>query len=149
MSKPIGEILIEQGSVTKEQLERALAQQKVERGKRRLGEVLIEMGVITEIDMVIALSTQFNFPYLPLKNISPNLDAVKEFPQETLRKCSAFPIDKQGTLLTLVMADPSDENVLDELRGYSKCEVQVFIATLSEIESAIEHFCTNANQKQP
>ena len=135
---PIGEILIEQGSITQEQLKDALKQQKGH-GKKRLGEVLIEMGVITEADVVVALSTQFNFPYLPLKNVLANPDARALVPVELARQYLMVPFDHTNGVLTVVMADPSDEKTIAELEKHTHCKLRIFIAMQSEVEQAIRN----------
>ena len=79
--KRIGEILIENGSVTQEQLTKALEQQKKEPGKL-LGKILIEMGFVTEEEIVVALATQFNVPYLPIGNFDLTKTANGLLPKE-------------------------------------------------------------------
>lgn len=148
MAKPIGEILIEQGSITKEQLEKALDQQKSNKTKRRLGEVLIDMGVIAESDIVIALSTQFNYPYLPLNNVSPNSETLNLIPENLIRKYLTVPIDKHANLLTVAMADPSDDEAVSEIEKLSQCKTQIFISTMSEIEALITRYCGNSQRKK-
>ncbi len=136
MLKPIGEILIEQGSINQDQLGKALDQQKKDR-KKRLGEVLIEMGVISETDIVVALSLQSNFAYLPLKNIAQSQEAREWIPAELIRQYSFIPIDYSNGTLSIVMSDPSDEKVIDEIEKQTKCKLQIFITTMTELDNAI------------
>ena len=65
LKKRIGEILIENGTITQEQLQKGLEFQKTIPGKL-LGKILIEMGFVTEEDIVVALAAQLNIPYLPI-----------------------------------------------------------------------------------
>jgi len=110
--KPIGEILIEHGIITPEQLTRVLKEQRNSKEKKRLGEILIEMGFVTESDIVVALSTQFNFPYLPLKNVSINRDLCKLVPLEFVHEHCLIPVDKISDLVIVVSADPADEKAI-------------------------------------
>ena len=135
--KPIGEILIEQGCITKEQLKQALDLQKKDKSKR-LGEILVEMGMITESDIVIGLSTQFNLPYLPLKSFSVNPEATKVVPLELMESFSFVPIDKLGDILTIATADPLDKDSIEKIEKASHCKAQVFLATLTEINDVIK-----------
>ena len=136
--KQIGEILIEQGAINQEQLVKALELQKKEHRGKRLGEVLIALGIIIEDDIVVALSVRFNFPYLPLKNFNINHDALPFVPIETARENVLIPIDVGHGVLTLVMADPSEQKVKFEIEKNSKMRVQTFIATRTEVLEAID-----------
>lgn len=137
--KKIGEILIENGSITRDQLEKALTRQKNSAGKL-LGTVLIEMGFVTEEDIVIALSTQFNVPYLSIKNVTFNKTTSTLIPQELIQKYTCVPLNKIGNLLTVVMADPTNEQAIREIEASTKCKVQVFTTTTSEILAAIQKY---------
>src|SRR3990167_9051757 len=140
MKRRIGEILIENGSITQEQLEDALKQQKKEPGKL-VGKILIQLGYVTEEDIVIALANQFNVPYLPIQNVVLNDVADQLLPKELIQKYLCIPLDKIGNLLTVVMADPTNEQAIREIEAASTCKVQVFVATASEILQVIqEHY---------
>lgn len=140
MKRRIGEILIENGSITQEQLQDALERQKQEPGKL-LGKILIELGHVTEEDIVIALANQFNVPYLPVQNFVLNEAADQLLPKELIRKYLCIPLEKIGNLLTVVMADPTNEQAICEIETATKCKVQVFVATPSEILQVIqEHY---------
>lgn len=136
--KPIGEILIEQGSITKEQLDQALDLQKKNPFKK-VGILLIEMGIISEADIVTALSMQYNFPYLPLKNLSVNSDVQDKLSLDFVKSHSVLPIDFSNGTLAVVMSDPCDEKIITEIEKKIKCKVHVFISTLSEVETAIQN----------
>ncbi|OGW76743.1 MAG: hypothetical protein A3J52_00220 [Omnitrophica bacterium RIFCSPHIGHO2_02_FULL_49_9] len=135
--KKIGEILIEHGCITSEQLEQALKEQK-KTPDRLIGQILINLGFVTEEDIVVALATQFNIPYLPVANVSLAEQETKLIPPELVKKYICIPIDRVGHLLTVVMADPTDEEAIKELETVTKCKVHTFVSTVSEIISAIE-----------
>ena len=143
MKKRIGEILIENGSLTSEQLKKALEQQKKEQGKL-LGKILLEMGFVTEEDIVVALATQFNVPYLPIGNFTLNETVQGIIPKELIQKHMCIPLERIGNLLTVVMADPTNEEAIREIESVSKCKIQTFVATASEIAVIIQqHFNIN------
>lgn len=137
--KRIGEILIEHGSLTQDQLKHALARQKDEPGKL-LGKVLIEMGFVTETDIAVALTTQFNVPYLSLGNFALNESASKLVPKELIQKYHFVPLTKMGDLINVVMADPTNEQAIREIEVATKCKVQVFVATATEISTALQRY---------
>ncbi|OGW79595.1 MAG: hypothetical protein A3G33_07305 [Omnitrophica bacterium RIFCSPLOWO2_12_FULL_44_17] len=134
--KRLGEILIEHGSITNDQLQAALDRQKHESGKL-IGEILIQMGYVTEEDIVVALATQFNVPYLPVSNFSINETVLRIIPAELMKKYLCVPLDRIGNLLTVVIADPTNEKAVEELEAATQCKVQVFVATPAEITSVI------------
>src|SRR3989338_5878339 len=90
--KKLGQILIEQGVLSSENLEKALALQKVESGL--LGEILIRLKMVREEDIVIALATQLNFPYLAVQNFTINNEAIRCVPAELAVELTFIPIDK-------------------------------------------------------
>ncbi|MBI4387932.1 MAG: hypothetical protein HY582_02685 [Candidatus Omnitrophica bacterium] len=135
--KPIGEILIEQGSVTKEQLELALEKQKKSNSGMRLGAVLIQMGIVTEADIVQALSTQFNLPYLPLKNVSLSGETCQLVPKELAYKYRFVPIEKMKEAITIASSDSVDEKAMQEIEQTVKLKIQMFLTTMNEIQMAL------------
>lgn len=144
--KRIGEILIENGSVTQDQLEKALEQQKHEPGKL-LGQILIQMGFVTEEDIVAALATQFNVPYLAIGNFDLNKTATDLLPKELIQKYMCIPLERMGNLLTIVMADPTNEQAIRDIEAAAKCRVQIFVATPTEIAAVLEqHFHINVSK---
>lgn len=143
--KKIGQILIENGSITSDQLKEALAIQKKQPG-RLLGKILFEMGFITEDDLVVALATQFNIPYLPIGNFTLNDELNELIPKELIQKYLCVPLERIGNLLTVVIADPTNEEAIREIETATKCKVQTFVATVSEIAAVIQqHFNINVS----
>jgi len=134
--KKLGEILIEQGVLTPENLEKALEVQKTESGL--LGEILIRLKMLKEEDVVIALATQFNFPYLAVQSFTINPEAIRCVPQELAVEYTFIPIDKVHNILTVVMADPSNQEVIRQIESATACRVQAFVGTVSEIEEAVK-----------
>jgi len=134
--KRLGEILIEQNSITRDQLKKALEEQKGT--DALLGEMLIKLKFLSEEDIVIALATQFNFPYLPIDNFEVNSHAVRSVPVELVKKYLFMPIDKIKSILTVVMADPANEEAIHEIEQASSCRVQAFVATVTEIKKSIK-----------
>ena len=137
MKKRIGEILIENGSITPVQLKQALEQQKKEPGKL-LGKILFELGFVTEEDIVVALATQFNVPYLPIGNFNLSDTASELIPKELIQKYMCIPLERVDNLLTVVMVDPTNEEAIREIEAVTKCKVQTFVATTSEIATVIQ-----------
>lgn len=138
----LGEILLREGLLTGEQLEKAMVVQKQE-GKR-LGEILIKLGMVKEDQMVAALGKQINIPYFPLgtgmlKPVS-NQALDNLLPQDMAIKNCVIPLSRTLNSLTVAMSDPLDIILLDNLKRLTGCEINPVIATKSDIAKAIEEF---------
>lgn len=132
----IGQLLIQRGKITPEQLGQALQLQKEQGGL--LGEALTKLGFVTEEDIVQALAVQHDLPYLPLANYEIDSELVKLMPESLARKYHILPVDKMGDILTVVMANPLETQVIEEIEALTKCKIEVFIGTSTEIKEAIE-----------
>ena len=91
-NKHLGELLIERGVVTREQVEMAIAYQKEKGGL--VGEVLVELGYASEENIAQALTCQYGFPYLPLENYEIAPEAVGSVPEDVCHKFCLVPVDK-------------------------------------------------------
>ena len=138
VNKPLGEILVERGVISRAKLEQVLLVQK-EKGLL-FGEALVAMNLATEEDVVQALTCQYGFPYLPLANYEIAPDVVATVPLNLCKQYSLVPIDKIGRSLTLAMANPLDVQALEELEKTTGCSVQAFVSTATEINNAINRY---------
>ena len=140
--KRLGDILVAEGLITKEQLNTALLDQEKEGGK--LGEVLVKLGFLNEEQIVIALSKQLSVPYVSLESgklqPSPDQDLDKLIPYDVAIKNLVLPLSKNLNSLTVVMFNPLDLILIDNLKRVTGCEINPVISTKSEIVRAIEQF---------
>ncbi len=140
--KRLGDILIAEGLITQEQLKTALAEQESEGGK--LGEILVKLGFLTEEQIVLALSKQLTLPYVSLESgklkPSPDQDLDKVVPYDMAMKNLVLPLSRNLNSLTVVMFNPLDLILIDNLKRITGCEINPVISTRSEILRAIEQF---------
>ncbi|MFA6358147.1 MAG: ATPase, T2SS/T4P/T4SS family [Candidatus Omnitrophota bacterium] len=138
----LGEFLIKEGFITSAQLEKAISTQRHEGG--RLGEILVKLGMIKEDQVVIALGKQLNMPYFTLGTgmLKPATDQGLEhlIPQDFAFKNCVLPLSRMLRSLTVAMADPLDLMLIDSLRKLTGGEINLVIATRSDIMKAIEEF---------
>lgn len=134
--KGLGEVLVESELIYLEDLERALELQK-EQGKE-LGEILVEQQLITPNELAMALSIQLNMPLIDLKRHAPTPRAVAKIPLETAKKHSLVPLDIVGDVLVVVMADPTNIRVIEDLEAQSKMRVEPALGVPSDIHEAIK-----------
>jgi len=136
--KKIGDLLIERNIITKEQLDQALEEQKRKGGY--LSQHLIALGFVSELDIASCLSNQFNFAYLPLKNYTISKEVLELIPLKWIRIYTLIPIDKIRSVVSVIMADPLNEGVIQMLQQVTNCDIEVFISTYSEINEAIDKY---------
>lgn len=133
--KRLGEILIEAGALSKEELEDALAFQKKEGGL--IGQILLKHHLISEENLIAALAQQLKIPYLHLASYSVNGDAVTLLDEEFCAQHNLLAFDHDEKRIFLAIADPLDEAALEEVERRTHLKVQVFISTPTEIHEAL------------
>lgn len=140
----LGEILINEGLVTQEQLEKVLEIQKNEPQRRPIGQLLISMGLITEDNLALALSKQLNIPYLSIQKGSFKLAKDKTLqeliPEEYARHYKTVPLYRTDKKIGVVLGDPLDIMAIDNISKMTGLEVEPAIATYSDIEKALDEF---------
>lgn len=138
----IGEILVKRGLVTKDQIDKAMTLQKQE--GIRIGEALIKLGAIDEEDLIEALGKQLAIPYATKSSglLKPALDQGLEdlIPRDFAQKNLVLPLSRNLNSLTCAVFDPLDLILIDNLKKMSGCEVNLVIATKTDILRAIEDF---------
>lgn len=134
--KRIGELLVESGAITVEQLKSALDKQQS--SGQRLGQVLVSLGMITEDKLIQITAQKLDIPHVNLDDMIIDREVVSLISAEMAKKHLLIPIFKIGKVLTVAMYDPLDFIALDELAYNTKMEINRVIATRSDIEAAIE-----------
>jgi len=137
-NKQLGELLIERGIISRDQLNISIESQKKVGGL--LGEILVEMNFATEKDIAQALTCQYGFPYLPLASYEVEEEILGAVPGALCDKHCLVPIDKIGKSLTLAMANPLNVHAIDDVEAVTGCSVQVFVSTTTEVKQYIEKF---------
>jgi len=138
VKKQLGELLIERGVITRAQLEEALQVQKKKGGL--VGQILVALGFTKEEEIAQALTVQYGFPYLPLANYELTADMVKIIPENVAKQFCLVAVDKIGDTLTVAMANPLNIKAAEDIEMLTKCNVQVFVSTMTDINSAIAKF---------
>jgi hypothetical protein len=145
ITKPLGQVLLETELINQRQLEKAQAYQNVHGGL--LSQILIEFGWVTEEEVALTLTTQYGFPYLPLNNYEIDDGLMQLIPEHLARTYWLIPIHRLGNALSVAMADPSNEQILEDLERLTHCVVQMFVSTPSDIQQAIERYYHDYNKK--
>ncbi len=131
----IGEILIEDGLLSKTQLEEALAHQKEKGGL--IGKILVEKNFVDEETLIGALGKQFKVPYIPLKNYSINPDMADLLNADFCHENMLVAFDCDHKKVYVAVADPMNDAALESVRTQTGRMPQIFLARISEILNAI------------
>lgn len=144
--KRLGDILVEAGLITSEQLQEALGKQKV-LGKR-LGKVLVETGMTNEDSIATTLARQMNIPYLNLNELTVPPEVLTTIPEGIVRSHNLLPVHLTGNMLQISMADPLDVFIIDEIHYQTGYELEVAISPESQVEAAIRHYYGTSDSLQ-
>jgi type IV pilus assembly protein PilB len=135
--RPMGEILVEAGVITREQLEDALAQQDRSRDCH-LGEVLVAQAYAGEDAIAQTLASQLKLPCVRLADEPISPEAIARVDGETARRHLCIPLRLAEDRLVVAMSDPQDLIALEAVELASKRHIDPVIATPSMIRCAIE-----------
>jgi type II secretory ATPase GspE/PulE/Tfp pilus assembly ATPase PilB-like protein len=135
----VGDILIEAGLVTKEQVEDALSKQEI--GKRKkIGSLMIEKGLITEKQLLTALSVKFFMRFVDLNTMVPSQVALNSLPAEVVYSLNVLPIADDGKKFVVATSDPADYTIPETLRFYTKSRIELIVALSNQIGDAIAKY---------
>jgi len=137
--RKLGEMLVEFGMVTQDQLNEALQIQKQSGGK--LGNILTQLGYVTEDLLLAFLGKQAGIQFMSLSEFGEISDeTLASVPESIVRRQLLIPITKKGGLLTIAMSDPFNIFAVDDLKLMTGFDIEVVIASEKEIKDAIEKY---------
>jgi len=134
-TKKLGEILVDAGLITPEQLSQAVDEAR--QSQKRLGDYLQDEGMVAAEDVALALSLQLNLPIIDLTRHSVQPEALALIPEEYARQHDLIPVDVTGDSLVVVMADPLNMHALEDLRARARKIIQPAVGIPSDIREAI------------
>jgi type IV pilus assembly protein PilB len=134
----LGQILIDEGLITKPQLEEALTHQGKYGGA--LGQILVEKSYITQEDVLLALGQQAGMEVVDLEHMDISPEIIQKLSPSMANIYRIVPIAFENSILTVAMADPMNVNALDDLRFLLNCEVQGAVASEKAVVDAIERY---------
>jgi len=138
--KLLGEILIEQGIISEEQLEEGLQIQKSDPTRRRIGEILIDLGYLNDAELANALGKQLGIRVLDLESVTIPETVIRLLPRTIARKHEVVPVSKSDNTVTVVMANPLDYDTVDNLRFILNAEVDVALASRGAVRQALDRY---------
>ena len=139
--KKLGDMLLEVGILTKEQLKEALELQKQSGGK--LGHILLQLGYVTEEVLLTFLGKQAGMQFISLQEYGDIPESIiKSVPESVVRRQNLIPIEKKGKKLTVAMSDPFNVFAIDDLKLMTGFDINIAIAPEKEIKETIEKYYT-------
>jgi len=135
-TRTLTSILVEGGIVNESQVEQALARQR-ETGSL-IGETLVELGFTSEENIGWALSKQLGIPYVDVRPEAIDAEQVRRFPEQVLRRIQAVPLFGSRSELTVAMADPTDQDAVQELRQIVGGALALVIGSPGSLRRAID-----------
>ena len=132
----LGDLLVQQGLITQDQLMAALAEQK--RSGRKLGRIFVDSSFVTEEGLSQALAKQLRIPFIDLKSYNVDAALAQMLPEGQARRFRAVVLENRGSTLLVALADPTDLLVYDELTRILKHEIDQAVVTESQLLATID-----------
>jgi len=143
-TESLGQILLDQGMVSREQLEKAI--QMHQRTGGHLGRILVELGAVTEQQLAQALAVQWGLAWVDLSTVEIDPDVVKVIPQHLAQRHKVLAIEKSRKRLKMAVADPLNVLALDDVRLVTGLEIEPVVAAEADIVAAISrHYSTTVD----
>jgi type IV pilus assembly protein PilB len=135
--KRLGDLLIEAGIITPEQLQTALEEKAP---NQKIGDVLLQRGYITDQQLAEVLERQLGIPHINLLQYPFDTNLFSLVSKETAKRNLIIPLKKEGNKLYVAMVDPMDFIVIDDLRLATGFQIETAIATREDIIRAINKY---------
>ena len=137
-AKPLHELLLELGLVSREKLQRAQAE--AAKSGRPLRRVIVQQGLMTEQELAALVASQSGVTSIDLGNYLIKPEIVQLVPEALARKHTVMPVFKIGDSLTVAIDDPLNFFAIDELRLKTACDIKTVVAPESGIRQAIDQY---------
>jgi glycosyltransferase XagB len=131
----IGELFIEHGFITEEQLQEALLEQR--RTGDRLGAILVHSEMVTEQQLLAVVAEHYGMPRVDLSGHAPEPEAVATIPEKVCNQLRIVPIAVEGNVLYIASAHPLDAASLTLVAQYTALEVNTFLASGNDIDELL------------
>jgi type IV pilus assembly protein PilB len=138
--KPLGQLLLGNGVIKPEQLDRALEEQKRSGHQKLLGEIMVEMGFCTEDQITEALAHAYGVPYARINPKVADPKVIAILPKEFLEKHCVLPLFLVEGCLTVAVPEPANVFLLEELERLSGYQVQLVAATARDIKATLQTY---------
>ena len=143
----LGDVLIEFGYITPDQLNTALAYQKEHRDLR-VGQALQELGYVNERQVLEALAQRLQLKMIDIEHTNVDVTAVEKVPQELAQKYDMLPIAQSPRALTIAANDPLNYYALEDIRQLTGLEPEIVLAELEPLRRAIRYYYAEVSARK-
>ncbi len=141
----LGDVLVERGLISAEQLKQALEAQSMRGHKKLLGEVLIDLGFVTEQQVLEVLAEGYGVPYVTQTTRLADPKVLEVLPREFIETHKVLPLFLVRGVLTVAVSEPTNLFLTEEVQRLTGYQVQIVAATQNEIENSLRAYLPAAN----
>jgi type IV pilus assembly protein PilB len=142
----LGDLLVRENLITREQLSKALAEQK--QSGARLGYTLVKMGVLPELELTKMLAKQHRMPAVDLSRFEVDPKIAKMVSSDLAQKNLIMPLKREGRTLTVAVADPTNLGVLEDLKFITRCDIVPVLAGEYTLATMVEKVFGSTDEQQ-
>ena len=135
----IGQILVDLGYITDEQLELLVDEHK-QHPDRLIGQVAMEMGLVTDEQLAQALAEQLSMRTITLSDLDIPRDILELVTEPMAQMYKIIPVEFDGSTLTVAMCEPQNLGVQDELRTFLGFSIQVVVSTEQDVLKTLSRY---------
>lgn len=136
VEKNLGTVLEQSGIITAEQWQDVLSTHKD--SKKQISQILVEQELVTDRELAMIVGLQHNVPFIDLKQVKADPEAIKLIPEEMARRFTAIPIEIVDDVLVVAMEDPWNLRAMEDLAAQARMTIKQVEAVPADIEKFID-----------
>jgi len=144
-AKQLGQLLLENGLVTEDQINQALEHQRAQGHRKLLGETLVEMNIVSEDQVTEVLAEAYGVPYAKVAPRIADPKVVETLPRDFIEKHCVMPLFLVNGKLTVAVPEPANLFLIEEIEKVSGYSVQIVAATTHDIQQTLQSYLPAAN----
>ena len=139
-SNRLGEILVKNNLISRDQVGKALEEQKLSGNNLRLGTILINNGTLKEEQLTSFLSKQYGVPSVNLADYEIDPAVIKSIPPEVVQKYQLLPVNRAGATLIIAVSDPSNLFAIEDIKFMTGYNIEIVVASERDIKASIDKY---------
>lgn len=139
-SDRLGEILVKNNLINRDQLRKAIEEQKLSGSQLRLGTILINQKLLTEEQLTSFLSKQYGVPSVNLADYEIDPTVIKIIPSEVVQKYQLLPVNRAGATLIIAVSDPSNLFAIEDIKFMTGYNIEMVVASERDIKASIDKY---------
>lgn len=139
-SNRLGEILVKNNLISRDQLNRALDEQKLSGNQLRLGSILISQQLVSEEQLTSFLSKQYGVPSVILSDYEIDPAVIKIIPSDVAQKYQLLPVNRAGATLIVAVSDPSNLFAIEDIKFMTSYNIEMVVASERDIKASIDKY---------